>query len=153
TIDAKESELKIRSNGIDYCLELMISLRGFFDHVYPRDSKFHFVLFCIFDTSTVLCSAILHDEHHTLPRRDDVLKAIDDAHAMLQRLRMVTKSARTSYGILSRIIQRLPRTDMTPGSEASPSAKRLRAADESDVAEASLSGASLVEAGSAVPTV
>lgn len=129
TIDAKEAELKIRSDGIDYCLELMVSLRGFFDHVYPRDSKFHFVLFCIFDTSTVLCSAILHDEHHTLPRRDDVFGAIDDAHAMLQRLRMVTKSARTSYGILSRIVQRLPRTKVLPGKEQTrqnSNAKRLR---------------------------
>ncbi|KAF7544995.1 hypothetical protein G7Z17_g9522 [Cylindrodendrum hubeiense] len=126
TINAEEAELKIRSDGIEYCLELMVSLKGFFDWVYPRDSKFHFVLFCIFDTSTVLCSAVLHDEHHTLPMREEVFKAIDDAHAMLQRLRMVTKSARTSYGILSRIIQRLPRTNVTPRAGESPAAKRAR---------------------------
>ncbi|WAO83982.1 Zn(2)-C6 fungal-type domain-containing protein [Fusarium falciforme] len=130
TIRSSEAELQIRSDGIDYCLELMVSLRGFFDHVYPRDAKFHFVLFCIFDTSTVLCSAVLHDEHHTLPRRDDVFKAIDEAHAMLQRLRMVTKSAKTSYGILTRIVQRLPRTVVTPKvATGSPSNKKARFAD------------------------
>ncbi|KAL2674994.1 hypothetical protein Neosp_011174 [[Neocosmospora] mangrovei] len=127
TIRSTKAELQIRSDGIDYCLELMVSLRGFFDHVYPRDAKFHFVLFCIFDTSTVLCSAILHDEHHTIPRRDDVFKAIDEAHAMLQRLRMVTKSAKTSYGILTRIVQRLPRTVVTPKVIASsPANKKAR---------------------------
>lgn len=132
TIRSSEAELQIRSDGIDYCLELMVSLRGFFDHVYPRDAKFHFVLFCIFDTSTVLCSAVLHDEHHTLPRRDDVFKAIDEAHAMLQRLRMVTKSARTSYGILTRIVQRLPRTVVTPKvTTGSPLNKKARVGETS----------------------
>jgi hypothetical protein len=108
-IRSLEAELQIRNDGINYCLELMASLRRFFEHVYPRDAKFHFVLFCIFDISTVLCSAVLHDEHHTLPRRDGVYKAIDEAHAMLQGLRMVTKSAKASHGILTRIVQRLPR--------------------------------------------
>ncbi|CAM1504232.1 Fc.00g018230.m01.CDS01 [Cosmosporella sp. VM-42] len=131
TIDATEAELQIRSDGIDYCLELMISLRGFFDHVYPRDAKFHFVLFCIFDTSTVLCSSILHDEHHTLPRRDDVFQAIDDAHAMLQRLNTVTKSAKTSYGILTRIVQRLPRTVVLAKTPEENPAKRPRVTEVS----------------------
>ncbi|KAF4334412.1 hypothetical protein FBEOM_11757 [Fusarium beomiforme] len=112
-IRSLETELHIRSDGINYCLELMASLRGLFDHVYPRDAKFHFVLFCIFDISTVLCSAVLHDKHHTLPRRDDVYKTIDDAHEMLQDLQIVTKSAKASYGILTRIVQRLPRPTIT----------------------------------------
>ncbi|PNP78227.1 hypothetical protein FNYG_08455 [Fusarium nygamai] len=120
-IRSLEAELQIRSDGINYCLELMASLRRFFKYVYPRDAKFHFVLFCIFDISTVLCSAVLHDEHHTLPRRDDVYKAIDGAHAMLQDLRMVTKSAKASYGILTRIVQRLPRATTTTHNMASRS--------------------------------
>ncbi|KAH7256757.1 fungal-specific transcription factor domain-containing protein [Fusarium tricinctum] len=112
-IRSLEPELQIRKDGINYCLELMVSLRGFFDHVYPRDAKFHFVLFCIFDISTVLCSAVLHDEHHTLPRREDVYRTIDEAHSLLQSLRTITKSAQASYGILTRIVQRLPRTTTT----------------------------------------
>ncbi|KAM0353628.1 hypothetical protein ACHAPU_001641 [Fusarium lateritium] len=112
-IRSLEAELKIRGDGIDYCLELMVSLRGFFDYAYPRDAKFHFVLFCIFDISTVLCSAVLHDEHHMLPRQDEVYKTIDEAHGMLQSLRTVTKSAKASYGILTRIVQRLPRMAIT----------------------------------------
>ncbi|KAH6900195.1 hypothetical protein B0T10DRAFT_534696 [Thelonectria olida] len=103
TTDVNEAELQIRRDGIGYYLKLMVSLRA-----------------------TVLCSAVLHDENHTLPRRDDVFKAIDDAHVLLQRLRTVTKSARTSYDILSRIIQRLPRTNVSPTLKQTPHGKRLR---------------------------
>lgn len=126
TIDSTDAERKIRSDGINYCLELMVSLNGFFEYVYPWDPKYHYVLFCVFDTSTVLCSAVLHDEHHTLPRRDDVFRAIDEALAMLQRLNTVTKSAKTSYGILSRIVQRLPRTVVLPRSLENDTARHPR---------------------------
>ncbi|KAF4450110.1 hypothetical protein F53441_6709 [Fusarium austroafricanum] len=139
-IRSLDAELQIRSDGIDYCLELMASLRGFFDHVYPRDAKFHFVLFCIFDTSTVLCSAVLHDEHHTLPRRDDVYKTIDEAHAMLQSLRMATKSVKASYGILTRIVQRLPRASATHQMGGkSPAAPREAAASPRTLSPVSVS--------------
>ncbi|KAK2468379.1 hypothetical protein H9L39_20025 [Fusarium oxysporum f. sp. albedinis] len=39
--------------------------------------------------------SVLHDKPHALSRREDVCKAIDDAHTMLRRLRAVTKSAKT----------------------------------------------------------
>ncbi|KAM0237589.1 hypothetical protein ACHAPO_004238 [Fusarium lateritium] len=129
-IRSLEAELQIRSDGIDYCLELMVSLRGFFDLVYPRDAKYHFVLFCIFDISTVLCSAILHDEQYTLPRRDDVYRAIDEAHALLQSMRTVAKSAK-AYGILTRIVQRLPRT--TPTYETTAKRPKVLAHQVSEV--------------------
>ena len=109
-----EAELRIQSNGVDLCVELMASLHGFFDFVYTHDAKFHLVLFSLFDTAAVLCAAVLHDKHHTLSRREDVFKAIDDAHTMLRRLRLVTKSAKTPYNILSRILKRLPRTAAAP---------------------------------------
>lgn len=119
-----EAELRIREDGIKYCLELMASLHGFFNHVYPRDAKFHFVLFCIFDTATVLSSAMLHDVYQTLPRRDEVYKAIDEAYYMLVRLSAVTKSAKASAGILSRIMQRLPRNKSLHSLPKLDSAKR-----------------------------
>lgn len=127
--DAPEAELKIRNDGISYCLDLMASLGEFFAYVYPRDAKYHWVLFCIFDTSTVLCSAVLHDEHNTLPRREDVLDAIGEAHAMLQRLQMVTKSAKAPYSILTRIVQRLPKTTESPAADGvGPAPKKTRVA-------------------------
>ncbi|PHH79744.1 hypothetical protein CDD82_2201 [Ophiocordyceps australis] len=100
-------ELEIRSDGIGYSLKLMSALYGFFNHVYPRDAKFHFVLFCIFDTAAVLCSALIHDQDGTIPRRHDILHAIEEAVAMLKRLKFATKTAKTSYEILLRVSQRV----------------------------------------------
>ncbi|KAL3951817.1 hypothetical protein ACCO45_013534 [Purpureocillium lilacinum] len=94
------TELGIRSQGIDHALRLMNALYGFFDYVYPRDAKFHWVLFCIFDTAAVLCSSLMHDDDGSIARRDEILAAIDGAVAMLRRLNTVTKAARTSYEVL-----------------------------------------------------
>lgn len=110
TTESQPDDLKIRSDGIDCSLKLMGALYGFFDHVYPRDAKFHFVLFCIFDTAAVLCSALMHDGDASIPQRDDILGAIDGAVNMLRRLNTVTKTAKTSYEILLRVSQRVTPT-------------------------------------------
>ncbi|KAK0384409.1 hypothetical protein NLU13_8496 [Sarocladium strictum] len=99
-------ELQIRRDGIKYCLKLMESLYGFFGHVYPRDSKFHFVIFCVFDTASVICSTIIHDEDDSAPRKDELLEAIDGALGMLKQLTDVTANAKTSYQVLERIAVR-----------------------------------------------
>jgi len=102
-------ELKLRSDGINYALRLMTSLHEFFDHVYPRDATFHFVLFCIFDTAAVLCSALMHDQDSSIPHQNDIFREIDKAVAMLKRLNTVNKTARTSYEVLVKVAQRIPR--------------------------------------------
>ncbi|TWU78202.1 hypothetical protein ED733_007866 [Metarhizium rileyi] len=107
-------ELKIRNDGIEYSLRLLDALHDLFDHVYRRDAKFHFVLFCIFDTAAVLCSALMHDQDSSLPRRNDMLTAVDKAVSMLKQLNAVTKTARTTYEVLVKIAQNITR----PGQEA-----------------------------------
>ncbi|PHH65615.1 hypothetical protein CDD81_2050 [Ophiocordyceps australis] len=131
TRDSPTEELEIRSDGIGYSLKLMGALYGFFNHVYPRDAKFHFVLFCIFDTAAVLCSALIHDQDGTIPRRNDILHAIEEAVAMLKRLKFATKTAKTSYEILLRVSQRVmiagpPMTTATPQPvvQASPGVRK-----------------------------
>ncbi|PNY28957.1 transcriptional regulatory protein [Tolypocladium capitatum] len=118
TTSSQPDELRIRSDGIDYSLKLMGALYDFFDHVYPRDAKFHFVLFCIFDTAAVLCSALMHDQDTSIPRRDDILGAIDGAVNMLRRLNTVTKTAKTSYEILLRVSQRVTRASLASMSKS-----------------------------------
>ncbi|KAH7324993.1 fungal-specific transcription factor domain-containing protein [Stachybotrys elegans] len=96
-------QLIIRDNGIEHSLKLMNAAYGFFNHVYPRDAKFHFCIFCIFDTAAVLCSAVMHDEDHSILRREDILGAIASAVDMLKRLKEVTQAAKTSCNVLIRI--------------------------------------------------
>ncbi|KAG6033711.1 hypothetical protein E4U41_006844 [Claviceps citrina] len=107
-------ELKIRSDGVRYALRLLSCLHDFFDHVYPRDAKFHFVLFCIFDTAAVLCSAVMHDQDWSIPQQNGIFGAIDKAVAMLKRLNTVTKTSRTSYEVLVKVAQRITRPPPAP---------------------------------------
>lgn len=104
---APAAELQIRTDGVNYALNLMKALYGFFNHVYPRDPKYHFVLFAIFDTSAVLCSALLHDRDASIARREDMTAAIQSSIRMLQRLSWYLKSAKMSHQVLSRLAQKV----------------------------------------------
>ncbi|KAM0273204.1 hypothetical protein ACHAQH_008416 [Verticillium albo-atrum] len=109
TKDTPEVELTLRSNGVKYALKLMGAVHEFFEYVWSRDTTFHFVPFCIFDTATVLVSAVLHDEAGTIPCKDEVMKAIDLALHTLKRLTTATETAKTPYDILRRLSSKLPR--------------------------------------------
>lgn len=104
--ESPAAELQIRRDGIKYCLKLMDALYAFFAHVYPRDSKFHFVIFCIFDTASVMCSTIIHDQDDSAPKKAELLEAIGGALSRLEKLTEVTVSAKTSHQVLGRIAAR-----------------------------------------------
>ena len=103
--DCAPEEAQVRRDSINFALNLMASLHAFFDCLYPHDSKFHLVLFSVFDTAAVLCSAVLHDQHGVMSRRAEVIGAIEKALAMLKRLHNLTKTARSSYEVLAKVAQ------------------------------------------------
>lgn len=107
--DQKSShENELRTMGVDMSLQLLNVSRKLFDHEFPINAKFHLVVFCIFDTATILCSAIIHDVDKTLPRREEVLDAIDQSLTMLHQLSLTTKIGASSYNFLSKLIQASP---------------------------------------------
>jgi hypothetical protein len=79
------------------------------------------VVFCIFDTATVLCSAIIHDRDHVLPRREEVKDGIESSLDMLHQLSLTTKLGATSYNFLFKLAQATPEL-----SGNSPASKRQR---------------------------
>jgi hypothetical protein len=99
---------QFRSTGIDLCLDLLKLARKLFDHEFPNNAKFHLVVFCIFDTATLLCSAIIHDSDKVLPRRHEVLDAVNYAVSMLYQLSFTTKIGASSYHFLSGLVQAIP---------------------------------------------
>ncbi|KAI1067158.1 hypothetical protein LB506_003849 [Fusarium annulatum] len=106
SIDAKtatNAEVQIRSDGIDYALKLMITLRGFFNYVWPRDAKFHFVIFSIFDTAALYSSILVHDKDGSAPRCEEMLDSFDMALDMVKHLRTVTPNFQLYYKILRRL--------------------------------------------------
>ncbi|KAH7149905.1 fungal-specific transcription factor domain-containing protein [Dactylonectria estremocensis] len=132
TENTPQLELKFRDNGIDYALKLLQAVQRFFEYVWSRDTTFHFVPFCIFDTAALLCSAVLHDGTGTLSRQDNVVDAVDLALATLKQLRTATQTAKTPYDVLRRLIDKVwPATANNNGDVGVR--KRLRAAAARDV--------------------
>lgn len=80
-----EKDDEFRRMGIDIALQLLRVSRNLFDHEFPINAKFHMVVFSIFDTSTILCSAIIHDRDHLLPHRKEVVDAIESSLEMLHQ--------------------------------------------------------------------
>ncbi|KAM0439355.1 hypothetical protein ACHAQK_006465 [Fusarium lateritium] len=101
-------DLEFRQTGIDYALRLMDAVHRFFEYVWTRDTTFHFVPFCIFDTAALLCSVIIHAEDGNVPRRQEVTGAIGRAFATLRKLRTATNTAKAPYDVLRRLIKKLP---------------------------------------------
>lgn len=105
-----------RRMGIDLALDVLKVARRLFDHEFPINAKFHMVVFSIFDTSTILCSAIIHDHEHCLPRRDEVANAIDNSLDMLRQLSLTTKLGASSYAFLYKLVQSNPELSRGMGS-------------------------------------
>ncbi|RBR11628.1 uncharacterized protein FIESC28_08911 [Fusarium coffeatum] len=101
-------DIEFRLTGIDYALKLMDAVHRFFEYVWTRDTTFHFVPFCIFDTAALLCSVIIHAEDGRVPRREEVTGSIARAFITLKKLRTATNTAKAPYDVLRRLIKKLP---------------------------------------------
>ncbi|PHH90048.1 hypothetical protein CDD83_4649 [Cordyceps sp. RAO-2017] len=108
TAELPAEELSLRETGVSYSLKLLEVLRDWVGRIYNRDGRMHFIVFSIFDTAAILCTALIKDTEHTLTERAEIYRAVRDAVSMLQRLNSISRTSRTSYGLLNRLVQRLP---------------------------------------------
>lgn len=107
---------EFRRMGIDLALDVLKVARRLFEHEFPINAKFHMVVFAVFDTSTILCSAIIHDHERRLPRRDEVSNAIDSSLDMLHQLSLTTRIGQASYAFLYKLVQAHPELSRGTGS-------------------------------------
>ncbi|KAK0734873.1 fungal-specific transcription factor domain-containing protein, partial [Lasiosphaeria miniovina] len=101
-------EMRLRARGVQAALGLMDVSWSFYETLASVGAKFHYAVFCIFDTTTVLCSAFVHDEARNLPQRETVLKAIRKGMAMLEELRSSSKTTAGLWCILKGLLLALP---------------------------------------------
>lgn len=128
--DKPGSEWDIKERAVTVSLKLMDALQRLFKPMYSINPKSHFVTFLIFDTASFLCSAVIHNNGHSLPRRGEVIQAIGLAVGMMRKLHQHTKGAATCYSILCKLVANLalssqertalhfsstPNTDIQPG--------------------------------------
>ena len=101
-------ETKLREAGVRAALALTDVSWLIFENVASASAKFHYAVFCIFDTSTALCSALVHDEARNLPQREQVFAAVKRGLEMLQELRSVSKTTSDLCRILAGLMANLP---------------------------------------------
>lgn len=97
-----------RRMGVDIAIKLLRVARDLFDHEFPINAKFHMVVFSIFDTATILCSAVIHDRDHVLPHREQVMEGIESCLDMLHQLNSTTRIGAASYSFLAKLVQATP---------------------------------------------
>jgi len=103
-------ERQVRADGIYYALRNLDTTCQWAEFSSHQDGRYHFIIFSLFDTATVLCTATLKDDDRSIPRKEEILAAIESAVALLRRLYSLSNTAKRSYEILSRIARRLPRS-------------------------------------------
>lgn len=102
-------EHAIRQIGVDYSLLNLETTTEWAKIASHRDGRFHFIIFSLFDTVAVLSAAILNDKDNSIPRRTEIIDAIDEALITLKKIYNLSKTAKQSYDILSQLVRRIPR--------------------------------------------
>ena len=98
------------ATAVDYALFQMGVAQQLFDLYYPFYTKNFVVAFTPFDTAALLCSAILRDPQHELPRRHDVIAAIGKGLSLIKQLKPNTRVGSISYNVLVLLIPTLALT-------------------------------------------
>lgn len=141
-------ETELRVKGVDACLDLIAGAERFYRLIFPASVKYFFILFFIFDGATVLCSAIAHDEEHTLPKRDRIVLALKNSLELLEGVSHLSKTAVISLAVLKKLTAILPLTAHEKailGHASSPETKRKKVDSVSSASE-SVSGSASTSA-------
>lgn len=122
-------ELGLRSAGVDCCLNLIDSLKQYFDLLFPRQTKLHFIVWGVFDVAAVVCSAMKHDsEAHSLPRREALIESMTSCLDILRDINNASRSGILPYSILGRLVETIPLTNLENDTLENSPRKRIKIA-------------------------
>jgi hypothetical protein len=105
--NAAPIEREFRAKGIDCAFNLYRATTKLYAFEHPISTKFHLVSFLLFDVALLFGSSIFHDKDYSLPRRPEVLLALEDLLDKFHLIGETTKSGKNAYNFLSRLISRL----------------------------------------------
>lgn len=114
TKDSPADLLAVREDAVHYSLRNLDTTNRWANHVSHRDGRFHFIIFSLFDTAAVLSTAIIKDHDETIPRKDEIIEAVDNSIQLLKRLKALSKTAKTSHDILVKMVNKMPRKKPVP---------------------------------------
>ncbi|KKO99441.1 hypothetical protein THAR02_08469 [Trichoderma harzianum] len=113
TDKSSPEELELRRIAVDLTLLLVQVLDNWLKFLTFRDGRFHFIIFSLVDAATVMSNMILNDNAQTLPRRDDVYRAIKTTLVLQRKLYFLSASAKLGFRIVQRIVRHLFRSTPT----------------------------------------
>jgi hypothetical protein len=108
TKDSPADLLAVRADAVYYSLRNLDTTNRWANHVSHRDGRFHFIIFSLFDTAAVLSTAVIKDHDQTIPRKDEIIDAVDRSIKLLKRLKAISKTAKTSHDILVKMVNKMP---------------------------------------------
>ena len=119
---------ELRAMGVEAALKLLEQTHHLFDLLFPTGIKYFLMTWCFFDSACILCSALIHDQQsQTLPRRSDILEAIYFALERLGQSESISKTAATSYKILSKLVTHVQTLPLSATSSDLPTKRKCKA--------------------------
>ncbi|KAL6811523.1 hypothetical protein J3E69DRAFT_360028 [Trichoderma sp. SZMC 28015] len=113
TDESSEEELELRRIAVDLTLMIVQVLDNWLKFLTFRDGRFHFIIFSLVDAATVMSNMVLNDKAQTLPRRDDVYRALKTTLVLQRKLYFLSGSAKLGFRIVQRIVRHLFRSTPT----------------------------------------
>jgi hypothetical protein len=100
--------IQLRDVAIDACVQAIQSAADTVDCSKLSNLKFHFATFALFDTATILCSALMRGAGDGPVVRMRMRQAISQAHHTLSQVAPITIAANNSVKLLERLMAALP---------------------------------------------
>lgn len=113
TDESSAEELELRRIAVDLALLVVQVLDNWLKFLTFRDGRFHFIIFSLVDAATVMSNMIHNDKTETLPRRDDVYRAMKTTLVLQRKLYFLSDSAKMGFRIVQRLVRHLFRSTPT----------------------------------------
>ncbi|KAL7807269.1 hypothetical protein V8C26DRAFT_423898 [Trichoderma gracile] len=107
TDQSSEEMLELRRVVIDLTLLLVKVLDNWLKFLTFRDGRFHFIIFSLVDTATVLSNVVVNDKTGTVPRRDDIYRAAKLTLVLQRKLLFLSESAKVAFRIVQKLVRRM----------------------------------------------
>lgn len=98
----------LRDVATDACIQTIHSATETVERSKLTNLKFHFATFALFDTATILCSALMHEVRDNLAVQTNMRRAVAQAHRTLSQVAPITVAANNSVKLLERLMSALP---------------------------------------------
>lgn len=98
----------LRQLAVTAALETIESALHFLRILRGVRTRYHFVIFVLFDTAAAICSALIHDRERSLPSRRRLLQTVVLAIRGLEQLPFINVSASGATRLLKWLSSRIP---------------------------------------------